>query len=456
MTLLKLFGVLLLGGCAINPPPVKVEAPAAPQWYAPLPHNGRLTDLSLWWQQQGDPLLVQWIEAGQAVSPTIASAAAHIEQARFERVSTGAALAPKVTGSASASRDSASLGVPVGTTLTSLFQASWELDVYGANRAARDGAQAGLEGAQALWHDARVSVAAEIANQYYSLRACQQLQTVSAADALSTAETARLNQISATAGFTAPATAALARAGAAEAAGRVTQQRAACDLNIKALVALTAIAEPDLRAQLAGANNVWPQVAPIAIDLLPADTLRQRPDVFSAERAVATASAAVGSAQAARYPSLTLSGSVGPGVFRHGGKYTNIGSWQIGPLALSAPLYDAGVGAANVDNARASYDEAVSIYRGKVRQAVREVEEALVNLDSTASRADDAATAVEGYRASFVGTESRYRNGLASLVELEEARRLRLSAEIALVNLQQQRSTAWVALYRAAGGGWHP
>ncbi|MFT5589818.1 MAG: multidrug efflux system outer membrane protein [Bradyrhizobium sp.] len=449
----KLCALLWLGGCAIAPPPASVDARVAPGWVAPLPHHGSLTDLTRWWQEQGDPLLVRLIDAGQAVSPSVASAAARISQARAVQVTASAALLPALSASASVNRNSAQPGIPLSTTAQGALQASWEIDVFGARRFAQDSARARLDGAQASWHDARVSVAADIANQYYSLRACQRLLEVTRADATSRMETARLSQLSATAGFTAPATAALARASAAEASGRVTQQQAQCDIGIKTLVALTALAEPDLRQQL-GEDTVATLFTPIAITSLPAATLSQRPDVFNAEREVAAASAAVGSAQAQRYPRLTLGGSVGAGAFRAGGVTTEAPTWAIGPLALALPLFDAGTRVANIDAARASYDEAVALYRARVRQAVREVEEALVNLDSTARRSDDAGRAVDGYRVSFNGTESRYRSGLASLVELEDARRLRLAAELNQVSLQQQRNAAWIALYRAAGGGW--
>jgi outer membrane protein TolC len=93
-------------------------------------------------------------------------------------------------------------------------------------------------------------------------------------------------------------------------------------------------------------------------------------------------------------------------------------------------------------------------YAGRVRQAVREVEEALVLLESARERSADAVTAVEGYRASFAATEARYRSGLASLIELEDQRRVALAAETALVALQRERVAAWIALYRAVGGGW--
>jgi multidrug efflux system outer membrane protein len=453
MNLFKLCALLWLGGCAIAPPPASVDARIAPGWIAPLPHQGSLTDLTRWWQQQGDPLLVRLIDAGQAVSPSVASAAARIGQARAVQVSASAALLPALNATASGNRNSAQPGIPLSTTVQGALQTSWELDVFGARRFAQDSARARLAGAQAGWHDARVSVAADIANQYVGLRACQRLLDVTRADASSRAETARLSQLSAGAGFTAPATAALARASAAEASGRVTQQQAQCDIGIKTLVALTALAEPDLRQQL---GNAAPTslFTPIVITSLPAATLNQRPDVFNAEREVTAASAAVGTAQAQRYPRLTLAGSVGAGAFRAVGVTTEAPTWAIGPLALSLPLFDAGTRVANIDAARASYDEAVALYRARVRQAVREVEEALVNLDSTARRNDDAARAVDGYRLSFNGTESRYRSGLASLVELEDARRLQLAAELNRVSLQQQRNTAWIALYRAAGGGW--
>eukprot|EP01034_Spumella_vulgaris_P003171 gene3171-4088_t len=122
--------------------------------------------------------------------------------------------------------------------------------------------------------------------------------------------------------------------------------------------------------------------------------------------------------------------------------------------AAGLPLFDGGRRAANVDAAQARYTEAVALYQARARQAVREVEEALVYLDSSASRSDDARVAAEGYRASFTGTEARYKGGLASLVELEDARRTALAAETALVGLQRERIAAWIALYRAAGGGW--
>lgn len=458
---------LLLAACALQSPPASVSANPPAQWFAPppggqavtgLPHQGSLTDLTRWWEQQGDPLLVELINAAQAVSPSVATARSRIEQSRASRVAAGAALLPSLDASASVSRGRAQpmagATAPVGTPSQVGLQTAWELDVFGGRRDARHAAQLRYEGAQALWHDARVLVAAEVANQYYSLRSCEQLLRVARADAASRGETGRLAQLSAEAGFTAPATAALARASAADANSRATQQAALCQLDIKALVALSALQELDIRSKLAAAPAGIAQAATVSIASVPAEALAQRPDVFNAERDVAAASADVGSAQAERYPRLSLSGSVAANRFRSGAVSTDFTTWSIGPLALSLPLFDGGRRAANADAAQARYEEAAAIYRGRVRQAVREVEEALVNLQSTADRSEDARVAAEGYRASFAGTEALYKNGLASLVDLENSRRTQLAAETALLSLQRERASAWVALYRAMGGGW--
>lgn len=456
----------LVAGCAlptIQMPPTRVPLTPPAAWIASLPdsvgqalapHQGKLDEMSRWWQRQGDPLLVQLIESAQAVSPTVASAASRIEQTRANRVATGALVLPSLEAVASASKSNGMPPLPANTSSSGALQASWEIDLFNANRTNVAAAQARFEGAQAGWHDARVSVAAEVANRYYSLRACEQLLAVTRLDAASRSETARLTQLSAAAGFQAPATAALARASAADGSSRVLQQQGLCEIDIKALVALSALDEPALRRQLAGPAGVLPQSAAITVSSLPAETLAQRPDVFLAETEVAAASAEVGNAQAQRYPRLTLSGSVGATKFRSEGSATDMTTWSIGPLAVSLPLFDGGRRVANIEAAKARYAEAVVKYRDRVRQAVREVEEALVSLASSSARSQDAQQALEGYRISFLASEALYQGGMGSLFQLEEARRTRLAAEVALVTLQRERIAAWIALYRAAGGGW--
>ena len=457
LPLLAALAAAALGACAGLPPQPTATASATPapsQWQAPLPHNGQLTDLTGWWQQFDDPLLPQLIAAAQAVSPTLATAQARIAQARATRVSAGAALGPTLNASASASRGRPDLSVPLGTSASAGLQAAWEFDLFGGSAAGRDAAEARLAGARATWHDARVSVAAEVAATYTSLRACEAQLAQAQLDATSRGETSRLTELAAKAGFQPPASAALARASAAQGSSLVTQQRAQCDLAVKSLVALTGLAEPALRSQLAAGSARLPQPAQIAINSVPAQALSQRPDLFAAGRELLAASADVSQSQAQRYPRIALNGSIGAARFSSGAGTLDGTVWSLGPVSVSLPLFDGGVRSANVSAARARHAEASANYAARLRTAVREVEEALIALQSTGARNTDAQVATEGFAASYRATDARYKGGLASLFELEDARRSALQAQSALIELQRERVAAWISLYRALGGGW--
>ena len=448
--------LVALAGCANLMPPAQVSVDVTPAWQAPLPHQGSVASLAQWWEQQGDPVLVELIVAAQRVSPSVSQALSGIATARANQAAARAALLPNLSAQASASRGVNAPDVPVATTLQAGVQAAWELDLVGANRAVSRAAQAQLEGSQAQWHDARVSVAAEVASQYHSLRTCNQQLDVARRDAASRQDTARLTDISAKAGFVAPSVAAMARASAAQANSSVTQQAAACDLAVKGLVALTGLAESDLRQKVALAQVSPGKVALFSVASVPAQTIAQRPDVFAAERDVVLASAQVGRAKAQQWPSLTLNGSIGAMRVSTGAGDTNLTTWSFGPLALSLPLYDAGQRAARVDATYASYQTTVITYQAKVRQAVREVEEALVKLHSAESRRQDAQVSTQGFAESLAATQSRFDQGLASLMELEDTRRSALAADTSVLSLNLERQLAWVALYRALGGGFEP
>jgi NodT family efflux transporter outer membrane factor (OMF) lipoprotein len=455
---------LTLAACALSPSqPEAAPADLAPAaWNVQLPHAGNTATLERWWQDLGDPVLVDLIEAAQRVSPTVASATSRRAQARAALGSAEAANRPSLTGSLSAQRGVNASSPVAGTALTSSLDASWEIDLFGANRNAADAAQARLEGSGAEWHEARVSVAAETANLVFTWRSCQQQLALAQADATSRQETARLSDLSAQAGFTAPAVAVLARASAAESRSRLTLQRNQCDTSIKALVALTALPESALRARLEASaghavvesGSPLPMALP-AVASVPAQVLSQRPDLYAAQRAVAAASAELGSAEAQRYPRLMLNGQVGTLNYSSQGNTTDLSTWSVGPITLSLPLLDGGRRAANVQAAQARYEEAAALYRAKARQAVLEVEESLLNLAALDAQKVDAGTAASGYAASLEATRARYQAGSASLPELEDARRTTLAAQTTLLQLDLQRSQAWVALYRALGGGWN-
>ena len=443
----------LAAGDSAAPAPVATPAPAA--WQTPLPHQGELTDLTRWWAQFDDPLLARLIDSAQSVSGSVSSAGSRIAQSRATRVAAGAALGPSLSADASAVRGSNSSGGPSpASSLAAGLNAAWELDLFGGNAAARNAAQARLEGAQMQWHEARVSVAAEVAAQYTSLRACEAQLAQVRLDSASRAETARLTSLSAKAGFQPPANAALSRASAAQGNSQATQQAAQCDSLVKGLVALTGSDEPSLRSALAARSGVIAQPAAIGVPAVPAALLRQRPDLGNAERELLAASFDTTQAQAARLPRVSLNGSIGAARVSAGGLNNSDSTWSLGPISVSLPLFDGGTRRANVVAARARHADATVQYNARLRGAVREVEDALLALQSTAARSVDAQAAAEGFAFSLRATDARFKGGLASLFELEDARRSAVLAQTTLIDLQRERVAAWIALYRALGGGW--
>lgn len=457
-----LLPALVLAGCAVSPPPSSVPEPVAPAaWQAPWPAAASGSSLPPespgdWWAGFGDPLLPSLIAAAQAASPTLSAAGVRIEAARSARVAAGAALQPQLDAAASVSRARSVPGVPATDTASLGVQAGWEIDLFGARTAAREAASRRLEAAQAQWHATRVALAAEVGSSYIALRACEAQLEQTSADAESRAQTAVLSERSAGAGMLAPASAALSRASAAQGRAQVAQQRAACEALLKSLVALTALEEPDLRQRLSAATSRQPQPAPLRVTGVPAVLLQQRPDLVAAARQVQAAAADRDAAAADRWPKVSLAGNVGLARVATGGASQEGVTWAVGPLAVTLPLLDGGRRAAQSGAARAAYEDAAVQLQGALRLAVREVEEALVTLESAATREADVGIATEGFEASLRAAEARWRGGVGSLFELEDARRSALAARGALVELRRERATAWINLYRAIGGGWSP
>ena len=461
---LRLIALLpaLLCGCSLGglratlpaDPEVSQTAPSA--WLATLPHGGQTSQLVHWWSQFDDPLLARLVAAAQAANPSIASAESRLRQARAGLAVAGVALLPRLEASVSGGRSSSDLLTPATSAVTLLAAASWEIDIFGAAAAGREAARARLDAAHLGWHEARVLVAAEMALQYVALRACEAQLLLARRDAASRAEVERLTTLTAGAGFQSPANLGLARASAAQGRNNLVLQRASCDSLVKLLVELSAIPESSLRAELEPRSARLPTPAALQVVSVPAQMLQQRPDMARALREVRAAGAELAQARAQRLPQISLSGTLGRQRL-DGGSFSDSGRvWSFGPLQLSLPLFDGGRIQAGEDSAGASYVEAELLLKARVRKAVREVEDALLSLEAQSQRGDDARAAAAGFQISLRGAEARHSSGLATLFELEDARRSALAAQSALIELQRQQVGAWIALYKALGGGWTP
>lgn len=433
-------------------PAYQSPSPAAPvHWHAALPHNGNTVNLLNWWSQFNDPVLVELLAAAEKDHPSLEKAAAAIREARANITSSKAARLPSVDGSASDTRAKTQFlqDTQIATTRTAGLDASWEIDLFGAVHYATESAQAKADASVIDWHNARVSLAAEVASDYVSYRACQQQVTAYEAELASQRETARVTDTLAKAGFNAPADANLAQANVASSASNLTSQQESCDLTVKSLVALTGIEEANLRNKLDVGKTGIPAPDGFEIADIPAAQISQRPDVMSAERTLAAAYADIGSVEADRYPRLSLLGTI-TATATGGASAT---TWSFGP-SLSAPLFDAGKRKANAEAARARYDQSLAIYKQSVRSALEETELGLVRLASATKREDDAKTAAANYRAYLTASEQLWRSGGMSLLDLESARRSAISADLNVITLKRDQVTYWIALYKALGGDW--
>lgn len=450
-TLSLLTLVVLPTACSLVPA-YQAPTPTAPQhWQAALPHGGNTVDLLHWWSQFDDPTLTALLQAAERDHPSLEKAAAAIREARAAITSSKAAGLPAVTGNASDIRTSSNSlqHTPAATTRSAALDASWEIDIFGAVRYATESAQAKAEAREGDWHNARISLAAEVATDYVSYRACQQQVEAYQAELVSQQATAHLTETLAQAGFNAPADANLARATLASTSATLTAQQESCDLTVKSLVALTGLEEASLRDKLNTGKTDIPAPAGFAITDLPATQISQRPDVSTAERTLAAAYADIGSAEADRYPRLSLLGTI-TATATGGASAT---TWSFGP-SLTAPLFDAGKRRANADAARARYDQALASYKQSVRSAVEETEQALVRLESANRREQDARSAAANYRAYLTASEQLWKSGGMSLLDLENARRSAISADLNVITLKRDQVNDWIALYKAFGGDW--
>ncbi|WP_144371384.1 efflux transporter outer membrane subunit [Vogesella urethralis] len=444
--LLPLLAALtLLGGCAtVGPAYTAPTPPLASQWQAPQAHDGKLASLLDWWQQLDDPVLHRLLTVTEQQHPSLQSALAAIDSARADVDSAALAGVPTASLSASATRQRGS-----GTTRSSALDASWEIDLWGKLQRNREAASARLQASEADWHDARASLAAELANYYVNYRASQLLAELAQLARQSQQASTEATRGLVSAGFTSAVDGADAEAALASADNTLLAQQAETEVYLKALVAISGMPEAELRALLASEPARLPAAANLQVDSVPTDLLRQRPDLQAAERQLAAASADIGVAEAARYPQLSLSGTLS--VSRSQGKQHS--SWQMGP-GLSLPLFDGGSSQAAVTQAQASYRQALASYQSSVRSAVQEVEQALVRVDSSRQRESALAARYRLASGQLTAVNRQWQAGSASVLELGSALRSSISSQQDLITLQRDRLLYTLALYKALGGGW--
>lgn len=460
LSLCILLVAAVASGCVVVGPDYQSPQLDAPtQWGGP--GDTRAPDaavLAEWWRQFRDPVLDGLVADALVANLDLATAQAQLREARARRALAGAQLGPIVNASASGSRRRASAESGSGATAelySAGFDASWELDVFGGLRRGVEAAEADVGASASQLRDTRVSLVAEVALNYVDLRAAERQLVVAEESVTSREETYRLARWRLQAGLVSELDVAQARTDLESTRAALPALRTSAAEARHRLAVLLGRTPGELEARLAATAAV-PLAAESAAVGIPADTLRQRPDVHAAERQLAAQTARLGEAEAARYPAFSLSGSVGLEALGLAalGRTDAVTRSLLGNI--TAPIFDAGRIDANVAIQDARLEQARLAYRSAVLAALEDVENALVAVANSAERRLQLERAAASARDTLQIARHRYASGLADFLAVLESQRTLLSLEEQLAGTTGNLARAQIQLYKALGGGWSP
>ena len=455
-----------LAGCAVGPdhhlPVVQVgdhykEAEgwkqATPSDAAPRPD---------WWRAFNDPQLDRLMAEMLQDNLDIAQAEARQRQAQALVRSAGAGFFPTVATSASATRAGGgtgggggglggSGGGGVGNQYSLSGNVSWEVDLWGRVRRTVEAGQAGAQASAADVANTRLSMQSTLAQTYFQLRAFDAEKDLFQQTVAAYERSLEMTQNRYDAGVAAQADVATARTQLENARTQMLaleRQRAQLE---HALAVLLGRAPSQFGLEVGSLAGLVP-IVPAAG--LPSQLLERRPDIAAAERRTAQANARIGVAQSAWFPDLTLSAQTG----YRGSQWAEWLSapfhfWSLGP-ALALTIFDGGARQAQLDEARAAYDEQVAAYRLTVLSALQEVEDFLVQLRVLEQEQETQGRALAAARESLQLTQNQYDAGLIDYLSVVQVETTALNAERAALSLRLSRLIASVQLMTALGGGW--
>jgi NodT family efflux transporter outer membrane factor (OMF) lipoprotein len=456
---------LALSGCAVGPEYRRADAEVPAEWRIVPPwHEARPDDAGQkgrWWLAFEDPQLDALVDRALAGNQDLRAAALRLEEARAEVTIARSALLPSVGLEADPNRTLAAANRPAasyGATNQAITQndfkldgvVDYELDLFGRLRRGAEAAHANLQQATADFENARLVLVAQLASDYFSLRELDAENAV-LTDGIESLRRSRdviaaRHDLGFATGLDLAQQQALLEANEAQLA-LLQNARARYEHAIATLIDVPAPA-----FALESAHDA-PGLPAVALGL-PSDLLQRRPDVASAERAMAAANARIGIARAAYFPTIDLAAAIG---WESGALATLLQApsrtWSIGAAAI-APLFTAGATGAEVRIAQARYGEAVAAYRHTVLVAMEEVENGIHGL-SDLSRAEEhaAASTASAERALEIAND-RYAGGVDTFLDVFTAQQTVLANRRQTVQIRGARALATVYLIKALGGGW--
>ncbi|HZZ70139.1 MAG TPA: efflux transporter outer membrane subunit [Phenylobacterium sp.] len=452
---------LALAGCSLAPPYTPPATPIAQAykeqgpWTPAAPADAQ--PRGQWWAMFSDPVLDDLEARAEKANPTLAAAVAAYDQARALASQARAGLVPEVDGNALANRQRRSDNEPLrvgGPDAFSTAQAgvsvAYEIDLWGRLRNLARGAGQRAQASEADMRSARLSLQADLADDYMTLRG-QDSQIRLLDDTVAAYSRALdLTKILHNGGNATGLDVARAETQLSSAKAQRTDVGAQRALMEHAIAAL--VGESASNFSLPAVDKALPQ--PTVAVSAPSVLLQRRPDIAAAERRAAAANADVGVARAALFPALTLDGTAGWQNAAAGNLLSAPNTfWLIGPQ-LAGAIFDGGRRAAGVRASKAAFEEASANYRGVVLGAFRDVEDQMALANRLAVEAKDADDAVTAAQRTVDLANIRYRQGVATYLDVVTAQTAALTAEQTAIQLTTRRLQASVDLTRALGGAW--
>lgn len=457
-----LAAALLATGCSLIPTYERPAAPVPTVFPGDPAQPAGPSAASVPWQSFfTDPRLARLIDTALANNRDLRVSVLNIETARAQFQVQRSALFPAVGLSGSGSRSSPnpfqafSSDVPSVSSqyAVDLGITAWEIDFFGRIRSLKDNALAQYLATEESRKAAQTSLIAAVANGWLTLLADDELIEITRQTLATREDTQRLTRLRFDNGVSSEIDLQLANSLAETARATYAQQQRTRMQDENALALL--LGAPVPAEALAGAKGLdGASPIPDVPAGLPSDLLTERPDIRAAEQQLIAANASIGAARAAFFPRVSLTTSIGTAsqefsnLFDRGTK-----AWAFSP-SITLPIFDAGRNQANLDSARAGREIAVAQYEKSIQSAFREVADALAGRATLGeqSRALRATADAEGVR--YKLADLRYRNGIASSLDLLDSQRSLFSAQLSAVQVRLQALQNQVTLYKALGGGW--
>ena len=443
-----LVGASLLSACAPRlqplPPASVVSAPL--NWRTDFPNGGQID--AEWWRSFGDAQLAALVARARANNPDVAIAETRVREARAQERVSRSLLLPSLDLSATGadSRSVGPLGRPVeGLAAQPVFQAAYEIDLFGRNRAQVSAASATAAAAEAAQDAALLSVSAATASGYVALVSLDARLDVLRQTLAARGEALRIARSRAEAGYTSQLELRQAEAEYRAAEQQIPAVQAAISRQENALAQLTGDTPRDILRGRAQAMLDRPAVPAVQ----PSELIRRRPDIAQAEYQLAASDARMRAARAQFLPQIRLTASAGAVGSSALGDPVSI--WSLGGSIL-APIFNGGRLEGQFAAATAQRDQAAFAYRRAVLTAFREVEDQLAIIARLAEQERSLFAQRQAVAETLRHATNRYRAGYSPYIEQIDAQRALLTVDLALIQIRGDQLTARIALYQALGG----